>query len=163
MESGFGKFIFACVVLASAATGPAIAQVPTPCGIPAYPNPNVPTGQSALAPPAATPVIYFNPAFFNSLGLNGQPMFRYMLAHECSHHLNGDIVAGALNPLGMMMINPQVELRADCSAAQYLKSVGDFQAIQLAIQYWAQYGNMPTGQNYPTGDQRARMLRQCGQ
>jgi hypothetical protein len=140
------------------------AQVATPCNIPAFPNPNVPTGQSALDPVSGQPEIFFNPMFFNSLGpMVGPPLFRYMLAHECSHHLNGDIIAQHLNPQGMLMINPQVELRADCGAAQFLKSQGDLAAIQVAIQYWGQFGNNPTGFNYPTGNDRAQTISRCAQ
>jgi hypothetical protein len=86
-----------------------------------------------------------------------------MLAHECRHHLNGDIIAQHLDPLGMLIINPTVELRADCGAAQYLRSQGDIQALQVAIQYWGRAGNIPTGPNYPTGIQRANTLIQCSQ
>jgi hypothetical protein len=146
--------------------GPSLAQVgqvPTPCGIPAFPNLTVATGQSALDPISGAPEIFFNPAFFNSLGINGPPMFRYMLAHECSHHLSGDIIAQHINPQGMLMINPQIELAADCRAAGYLKSQNDIQALQVAIQYWSLFGGNPTGPNYPTGYQRAQSMVQCSQ
>lgn len=143
----------------------AFGQMPTPspCGVPAFPSPNVPTGQSILNPMTGQPQILFNPAFFASLGSNGPAMFRYMLAHECSHHTAGDIVAQRLNPMGMLMVNPEIELRADCNAAKYLRSVGDTAALQTAIAFWAQAGNTPTGPNYPTGTQRAQMLNQCAQ
>lgn len=84
-----------------------------------------------------------------------------MLAHECAHHLNGDVVGGMMNPQGYLTITPQIELRADCSSAQYLKSVGDMAALNTAIQFWAQSGNNPTGPNYPTGFQRAQTLQSC--
>ena len=148
------------ILCAGLMSGHANAQVASPCGVPAYPSSLVPTGMSSLDP-LRGPIILFNPGFFQSLGQSGPPMFRYMLTHECAHHLNGDVVAGMTNPQGMLMINPQVELRADCSAAQYLRSQNDLQALQIAIQYWAQYGNMPTGPNYPTGLQRAQMLSNC--
>lgn len=139
---------------------PCWAQVATPCGIDAYPNTLVPTGQSMIDPMYG-PIILFNPVFFQSLGIYGTPMYRYMLAHECAHHMNGDIIAQNMNPQGMFMINPQVELVADCSAAKYLKSNGDFGAVNAAITYWAQFGNNPTGLNYPTGDQRVQALQSC--
>ena len=88
-------------------------------------------------------------------------MFRYMLAHECAHHLNGDVVAGMMDPMGMLMVTPQLELRADCNAARFLRSQNDMQALQVAIQYWQQSGNVPTGPNYPTGIQRPQTLSPC--
>jgi hypothetical protein len=139
---------------------PSLAQMQTPCGIPAYPNPAVPTGLSSLGP-NGQPIIFFNQLFFMSLGQGGQDLYRYMLAHECAHHQSGDVVAGMMDPMGMLTINPVVELRADCGAAQYLKSVGDVAALAAAIQYWASFGNMPTGPNYPTGFQRAQALNSC--
>ena len=133
-------------------------MVAAPCGVPMVPGP-VATALSSMCP--SGPIIVFNPQFFQQLGIYGPPMFRYMQAHECAHHMNGDVVAGAMDPQGMLMINPQIELRADCTAARILKAAGDLQALQIAINFWAQSGNMPTGPNYPTGNQRAQMLSSC--
>lgn len=159
----FSLIVLFATLLSCALQEPLKAQVATPCRIPAFPNLTIPTGQSALDPMSGQPVIFFNPAFINSLGGVGPVLFRYLLAHECAHHLNGDIVAQHIDPQGMLFINPQVELRADCDAARYLRSQADFQAIQVAIQFWSQAANARTGPNYPTGFQRSQMIFQCSQ
>ena len=153
--------IIATVLFLFVFVRPGSAQTPTPspCGVPAYANSAVPTALSALTPNG--PMIAYNYPFFNSLGANGQLLFRWMLAHECAHHLNGDVVQAMINPQGYLMITPQVELRADCASAAYLRSIGDLAALNFAIAYWASFGNSSTGPNYPTGLQRAQMLQSC--
>lgn len=150
---------FLLAILLSLTSQFALAEVATPCGVTMVQSAAVSTGLSSLTP--AGPVILYSPTFFLSLGPYGPPMFRYMQAHECAHHADGDVVAGMMNPLGMMMINPQIEIRADCGAARTLKAAGDTEAVQVAENYWARYGNFPTGPNYPTGIQRAQTLASC--
>jgi hypothetical protein len=159
------QLLLLAIAVSFAAQQKGFSQMPvaTPCGIPAYPSAGVPTALSWINPVNGQPQILFNPAFFNELGMNGAILFRFAMAHECRHHLNGDVVGANLDPQGYLMITPEIELRADCGAAQFLKSVGDIQALQFAIQYWAAAGNAPTGLNYPTGTQRAQALMQCGQ
>jgi hypothetical protein len=137
----------------------AMAQTQTPCGVPAIPSMAVPTGLSRLTPQGG-PVIIFNPVFFQQT----PQLFTWMLYHECAHHMNGDIVGEMMNPQGYMMVNPQVELRADCTSARAIRASGDpaaLQSLQFAIAYWQQMGPAPTGPNYPSGIQRAQTLVQC--
>jgi hypothetical protein len=117
---------------------------------------NVQTANSMIHPQLG-PIIAFNPTFFQQLPL----LFRWMLAHECAHHQNGDVVSAMMGPGGYMMNQPAIELRADCTSARTLKAPGDLQALQFAIQYWGAFGYTPTGPNYPTGIQRAQTLGAC--
>lgn len=135
------------------------AQTTSPCGVPAFTNPYVPTALSSMTP--SGPVIVYNGSFFQGLGANGQLLFRWMLAHECAHHLNGDVVGSMLNPQGYLIITPEIELRADCDSAKYLRSINDLAALNYAILFWERSGNNSTGPNYPTGVQRAQTLRTC--
>ena len=156
-------WIIVLAILASLLSGSRSAtaqQLAIPCGVPMTANPTVNTAISALGP-GGGPMIYYNPQFFLGFGMNGPLLFAFMQAHECGHQANGDVIASMMNPMGMLMINPQIELRADCYAAKALKAAGAIGALQFAINYWAQYGNLPTGPNYPTGLQRAQMLSSC--
>jgi hypothetical protein len=110
---------------------------------------------------------------------------RFLLAHECCHHSRGhlarlaerqktrelawqtsdspDGTAGqaSLNHRIFVMSQRAMELDADCCAAHLLAREGDQASLAAAVAAMAAYGSQPTGPGYPSGLQRADIIRGC--
>lgn len=134
-----------------------------PCGVPFQPSPMTPSGHAILVPPFGQQLIIYNPMFIAQAQQHGlgPPMLRYLLQHECGHHMRGHVMAGMTNPYAVMWITPQIELDAECYAAKQLFAAGDQQALMAAVTLWGSMGLAPTGPNYPNGIQRAQVLQSC--
>lgn len=110
---------------------------------------------------------------------------RFLLAHECCHHTRGHLARLAeqqkrrelawqtsdspdgvaaqtsLNDRIFTMSQRGMELDADCCAAHLLANEGDEASLGAAVAAMAAYGPQPTGPSYPSGLQRADMIRRC--
>jgi hypothetical protein len=144
---------------------PAFAQGAgiAPCGIPYQPNFATPSGHAVLAPPMGQPLIIYNPQFIAQAQMYGlgAEIFRYLMQHECGHHVLSHVVGIHMNPAAAMWMTPQIELQAECYAAKQLYASGDQAALMAAVKLWGSLGMAPTGPNYPTGIQRAQTLHGC--
>jgi hypothetical protein len=135
-----------------------------PCGISIGVDTSIPSGLSLISPATGGPLILYNPQFINQIQQNaglGAPIFRWLMQHECGHHVLGHVAAGQANPYLLMWMTPQIELAADCYSAKQLFAAQDSQALQAAVMLMSTVAFVPTGPNYPTGAQRAQTLQQC--
>lgn len=142
----------------------AAAQFVAPCcNVPVFFVPNHPMGGQATRDGFGNPVILVDPSMEYRYG---QGFFRFMLAHECAHHVQGHLHAlaavGSHGPYALLAVNPQIEADADCWAARRLAMEGDWHALYEAQQAFA-LGIGPFVQpGYPSGYQRAEVIRRCG-
>ncbi len=83
------------------------------------------------------PVIFYDNVWVQKIGGIGSPGFRFMRAHEYAHHARGHVLIKLNSPPQMWpILGYQEELDADCTAVQYLKQVGDINAIQAGFQIY---------------------------
>lgn len=121
------------------------------CPIQTFVNNNIPARAFATmlqGPNGPIPVIFISTAF-----VGNPPLLRFAMAHECGHHMTGQIIFNATNPFAALPYAAQ-EYQADCWAAQMLRSQGDIPAIYAAL---ADAGAMPT-MSLPN---RTQNIRQC--
>jgi hypothetical protein len=100
------------------------------CPVATFVNDEIPArGFSTMLPGPAGPiaVIFISTAF-----VNNAPLLRFAIAHECGHHMTGQIIFHAENPFATLPYAAQ-EYQADCWAAQTLRARGDIEAIQAAL------------------------------
>jgi small basic protein len=109
------------------------------------------------------------------------PYARFLLAHECCHHMRGHLLrlrrqqlkrkprkAGPLDPQTAMTFmadhisHRKIEMDADCCAARLLARRGDRAGLDAAAAAMAAFGVRGTGGAYPAGWQRAVVIRSCG-
>jgi hypothetical protein len=109
------------------------------------------------------------------------PYARFLLAHECCHHLRGHLVrlrrqqekrmarnGGPLDPQTAMTFmadrisHRKIEMDADCCAARLLTRRHDRAGLDAAAAAMAAFGARGTGAAYPAGWQRAMVIRSCG-
>ncbi len=162
------SIVAALAVLVLALAAPASAQLSegggvSPCGVPYEPSGATAIAQALIFPSSGGAVIIYNPAFINwaeRRGL-GAPMFRYLLQHECGHHVLGHISALAAGVRVVGAIGRRLELQADCYAARRLAAAGDIRAFQAALMIWNSMGDQETGPSHPKGFERSAMLSDC--
>ena len=134
--------------------------------------PNHPMGaQATIESSTGLPVIlvdpYVEPKVEQVLGSGGgQAFMRFLLAHKCGNHMNGDMPKlqqlKLLGPYAMLRINPSLESGADCWAANLLQSRGDHNAIRAAATFFLETMGPFSAPGYPTGQQRASTIAWCG-
>ena len=109
------------------------------------------------------------------------PYARFLLAHECCHHLRGHLVrlrrqqekrmarnGGPRDPQTAMTFmadrisHRKIEMDADCCAARLLARRHDRAGLDAAAAAMAAFGARGTGAAYPAGWQRAMVIRSCG-
>lgn len=131
------------------------------CAIKTLTKPRVHGYVRALKETDGTPAIYIDKRI-----LSRTELVRFMLAHECCHHSLGHLelsrhansLDSALQGIGL---GHQLELDADCCAARMLNKENDRPGLENAKQFMFRYGPKPTGQGYPSGVQRAMVIRHC--
>ena len=71
------------------------------------------------------------------MGGIGSAGFRFLRAHEYSHHARGHALTRLNSPPQLWpVLGYQEELDADCAAVRYLKQVGDIAAIRAGFQIY---------------------------
>jgi hypothetical protein len=150
------------------------------CTVPTFAILALPGQARALLEPGDKPLI-----LIDSEQANSGAYRRFLLAHECCHHSRGHLArlaerqktrelawqnsgahdAGAdptpMNQRIFYMSQRGMELDADCCAAHLLAREGDQVSLDAAVAAMAAFGAQPTGPAYPTGMQRAEMIRHC--
>ncbi len=127
------------------------------------PSTTTPIAHALLFPSSGRTIILYNPGFLASAerrGL-GAAMFRYLMQHECGHHVLGHITAMAAGPRLLGAMSRHLELKADCYAAMQLRETGDVRALQAGVMLWNSRGTMATGPFHPIGFERSAMLLTC--
>lgn len=135
-----------------------------PCGVPYEPSPLTSMAHALISPRTGQPVIIYSPRFidFAERGGWGAAVFRYLLQHECGHHVLGHVSAvQARRRRTEAGLQRSFELEADCYAARQLFAGADEAALRTAILLWRSVGEAATGPGYPTGNDRAAMLESC--
>lgn len=80
------------------------------------------------------PVILYDIVWVQRLGGYHSPAFKFLRAHEFSHHIRQHGLAQITSPPhALPYLTFSQELDADCAAVQYLNSIGDFKAVQAGI------------------------------
>lgn len=143
------------VVLFVLFAGPALAQQSL-CGVRVLEN-GGPISSSAID--ANGPVIFYNSAYFD--GPVGANFLRFQLAHECGHHMNGDVARAMQDPASTAARLKSIELNADCLAARLLVKAGDVIPLQTATTKFTAVGDKPTNAGFPTGLERAAEITRC--
>lgn len=154
-----------CIVAlaAPASAGNAEGGGVAPCGVHYEPSTSTAIAQALIFPSSGRVVIIYNPVFINwaeRRGL-GAPMFRYLMQHECGHHVLGHITALAAGVRMIGAASRRLELEADCYAARRLAAAGDILALQAALMIWNSMGDQETGPYHPKGFDRSAMLSSC--
>ncbi|MDG9881900.1 hypothetical protein CSV86_020985 [Pseudomonas putida CSV86] len=100
-------------------------------------------------PPGFIPMIYLNP---QAMPLLPPPVQLFIYGHECMHHRLGHTLGN---------INLSMEVDADCTAVQLLKSQGllDANTTQLVASFFQ--NNPPMPPFYPSGPERAQRILMC--
>lgn len=132
------------------------------CGIPVFTVPHHPMGAQATQDQFGNPVIVLGSQLF----AYGNDAVRFVLAHECAHHVNGHIYSlhtlRMMGPYALLQLNPSIEADADCWAARTLAGQGDWAAIRAGIAMMGASG--PFRQpGYPSGNERAQVINSCSQ
>jgi hypothetical protein len=137
-----------------------VSSAQSPCGVEVIFMPTPEIAQASLDPITGQPIIIVHPLLSQMVGPAG---YRYTLAHECAHHVLGHVYIQLRilqqNPYAMPWFTVKRELEADHYAAQYLRSIGDFEAIQAGMVIVGSSGPFPSGPNYPTGFQRIQAIK----
>lgn len=150
--------VFASPVTAQPADGSGMA----PCGIAYQPSEMTATAHALVFPSSGKTVILYNPSFLGRIGRTGSSaaMFRYLMEHECAHHVLGHIQEMASGGFTSFSVR-RFEEEADCYAAKQLALKHDLQALQEALKLWNGMGEFQTGPDHPTGVIRAAALSKC--
>ena len=135
------------------------------CQIPVFDVPYHPMGGQATFDISGRQVILIDPTLAQRIPFpHGQNFRRFLLAHECMHHLSGHIFrftqAGAYGGYILMQVSHALEMEADCEAARELSRRGDFDIIESAIWVFMNSNPFPT-YTHPGGQVRAHNIRQC--
>ena len=112
-------------------------------------------GKSGLATVVNNrPVVLLRPSDFNAFP---RAVARFLLAHECGHHVLGHVIAGFYF---QAMAGPPEELAADCFAARTLKRIGRLEdkEWQQVLSFLRMIPGDPT--TFP-GPERVRRLASC--
>lgn len=155
--------ISSCFFVGEKAHGQGVVGNPY-CNIPTLLFPGHPLGAQATRNPfSGQPFILVDPNVQAQFGPN---FMRFVLAHECAHHLLGHLSEldqiQMVGPYALLGVNPSIELEADCWAAETLAERGDFYAVNdaaIALQYSMGPFRAP---GYPSGFERANMIADCG-
>lgn len=165
MEAAVRKATGLAGVILALVAGAARAGEPEPfegyaalCG---YPILSGPTRQlsSALAGPDGVEVIVLDPM----LEAPRQRFHRlFLIAHECAHHrMDHTSAAGLRDRATRRHAVRDHEMSADCWAAETLSGLGmRSELLALADQFFRR-GFVSPGQGYPSGIQRANIIRHC--
>lgn len=149
-------------VLPTVASG----QMPSPyCPVPVFQVPNHPLGGQATIAANGQPVILVDPNLqFKIPAAYSSGFMRFLLAHECAHHMRGHLQAlsqaGMAGAYVMFSVSHSAELDADCVATKIMRSNGDLVAIQAAIWVFQNSNPYPTN-THPSGLMRAQQIQQC--
>lgn len=100
------------------------------------------------------PVVLLRPSDFNAFP---RTVARFLLAHECGHHVLGHVIAGFYF---QAMTGPPEELAADCFAARTLKRIGrlDAKESQEVLSFLRMVPGDPTTF---AGPERVQRLTEC--
>jgi Zn-dependent peptidase ImmA (M78 family) len=150
MSHTIRRFVLVALLLAgvSAAAGPAAAQQ-----IRELPSMNVPDAQASYD--AHGPVIYYNPVALRQMTPG---MRSFLVAHEYAHHYLGHL--RFLNTASAEQIK-QMELQADCLAAQTLAQQGNVMALREMVELFARQGTTAADAVHPPGIARAQIVARC--
>ena len=135
------------------------------CPIPVFEVPFHPWGGQATIDMSGRPVILIDPTLVQRIPFpHGQNFHRFLLAHECMHHLKGHIInlapAGVFAGYILMRMSHTLEMEADCEAARELSRRGDSSAVESAIWVFMNSNPFPT-HSHPGGPVRAHNIGQC--
>lgn len=142
------------------------AQYVSPyCQVPVFDVPNHPMGGQATFDMSGKQVILIDPTLVQRIPFpHGQNFRRFLLAHECMHHLRGHASrlaqAGAHGGYILMQMSHAVEMEADCEAAKELSRRGDSDVIESAILVFMHSNPFPT-YSHPGGQVRAHNISRC--
>jgi hypothetical protein len=124
------------------------------CGLPVVIGQD-PQTATARVDQYGNPFIHIDPSVSSNLTLSE----RFVIAHECGHHILGH--SSALGTAQRYMGGTrQQELDADCWAARKLASVGLYADLSVTIMSHASSGHFAS-QGYPTGLERANNVMAC--
>lgn len=86
----------------------------------------------------------------------------FLSAHECAHHQLGHTLPEALEARrnSQDVVRDQ-ELSADCRAGETLAALGHLEAVVVIAERFHTSGPYSPGGGYPSGWQRALMLKEC--
>lgn len=85
------------------------------------------------------PVIFYDSVWVEKMGGLDSPGFRFVRAHEYAHHVRQHgLIRLNSPPQAWPFLGYQEELDADCVAVDYLKKVGDIDAIRAGFQIYQQ-------------------------
>ena len=135
------------------------------CPIPVFEVPYHPLGGQATMDMLGRPVILIDPTLAQRIPFpHGQNFHRFLLAHECMHHLRGHIInlaqAGVFGGYILMQTSHALEMDADCEAARELSRRGDSGAVASAIWVFMNSNPFPT-YSHPGGAVRAHNIERC--
>lgn len=165
LASGFNR-LFVTIVVLMAATQAVAAQQSSPyCPVPVYYVANHPLGGQATFGPNGGLAILVDPLIPQKLPYpHGSNFMRFLLAHECAHHMQGHLQqlgqAGMFGQYALMQTSHSLELAADCAATKLLAGQGDIAAVQSAHFVFSHSNPFPTA-SHPAGQVRANNIYLC--
>jgi hypothetical protein len=153
--------VYFCLVSAAGAQSPfvSVAGIPVYCTAPngapvvGVFDPSLQdVGQALLY--GQQPVIRMNPYILQALPPIAQVFF---YAHECGHHLSGDVINGYTHNF----INPNTELRADMIGIRMVRDQMHPSQDQLLLLEQVIKTNPKWDATHLPGPMRAQWIRQC--
>jgi hypothetical protein len=164
--------MIACIVTVISSTIDVTAQQPLQLPRPAdggqaFPELVIQAGGRGFAGLATMfngqPTIFYDATWLGWMGGVQTPAFRFLRAHEYTHHRRGHVIAQLSTPPMMLpILGYQSELDADCWAVRILRGVQDRDAIQAGFEVYQRLlppGDTPDGR--PGGLVRTRNMQAC--
>lgn len=87
--------------------------------------------------------------------------WRYMIAHECAHHVLGHTTPEGLRKRALEKGVEDQELSADCWAAEILVKAEAYETTRFMADSFYRLGLVSPGSGYPSGVQRSSVIYHC--